>query len=405
MIVWLSLACILLGSFVIYLFSQYPGYLLIHVASTTIEMSIWLGVIILAASIFVCWLLIRLWKIFTGRLKGFKSRRTEKKEHAGLLHFVEGDLLTAKKELTSASKDKRAEKSYLNSLIAARSALDLGQINDSEALLNEAEQLAPPNTLAVIIGKVRLMFVRKEYAHAQALLDNLSSKEKKRPAVLDLLRQLYIQQKNWPGLITLLPALKSSSLYKDAGFDVLEENAYMSYLDGVVQSPSTIETKESAAIVDQDSVVDNLKKAWTDLPKHIKRNPRLVGLYCSLLHRLHQDELAEILIRKSLKDQWHSGLVELYGKLNINDNKSQLANAESWLKQHENDAHLLFALGRLSIRNSLWGKAKDYLSKSLTLLERPEVYAEFGALLEKLGEHKKSVDIYRRGLMVASAQK
>ena len=65
---------------------------------------------------------------------------------------------------------------------------------------------------------------------------------------------------------------------------------------------------------------------------------------------------------------------------------------------------LLLTLGRLSLRNQLWGKGREYFehalrsSKSVTLTA--EISAELGRLLEYLGEHERSLVCYQQAMLL-----
>ena len=59
---------------------------------------------------------------------------------------------------------------------------------------------------------------------------------------------------------------------------------------------------------------------------------------------------------------------------------------------------MLLALGRLSARDKLWGKARDYFESSYRLERSAEVCAELGRLLNALGEPKVAAAYYREGL-------
>ena len=62
-----------------------------------------------------------------------------------------------------------------------------------------------------------------------------------------------------------------------------------------------------------------------------------------------------------------------------------MASAERWLAQHNQEASLLFALGRLCERAQLWGKAQSYLEASLALAESWRTHLALGELHAKLG--------------------
>ena len=395
----ISFIVIVCGALAVHFMRQDSGYVMVNLGNHTFVTSFWFALLCLVIALVIVFYIYKAGAKLIRQSRTFSLRRNEKRSQAGLLHYVEGDLQTAKKQLASVKQSN--EKSYVHSLMAARSALDLGLVDESESLLLQAEKSAAKtgekNITALTVNRVRLLLAKKEPAAARDLLGTLSSKEKKNPAVVDLYRQIYIQQQDWLALIHLLPTLKNLELHGDQRYSLLEENVYMSYLDSIVQQHTSAEPKAGEALA-------KLQNVWKSLPKHIKQNTRVVGLYCTLLARMGEDDRAEILVRKALKTEWHAGLVELYGKLATSDYKSQLGNAESWLAQHPDDPHLLFSLGRLSLKNELWGKAKDYFDKSLRKQPRPEVFAELAALLEKLGEHDKSVKLYRRGLELAVAQ-
>lgn len=63
---------------------------------------------------------------------------------------------------------------------------------------------------------------------------------------------------------------------------------------------------------------------------------------------------------------------------------------------------LHLALGRIAIRNKLWGKARGYLEQSIKLRETPQAYAELAEVFATLGETKLSIDCYKRGLLLSA---
>ena len=90
---------------------------------------------------------------------------------------------------------------------------------------------------------------------------------------------------------------------------------------------------------------------------------------------------AEQVLRTALKRQYESHLARLYGLVRGDDPARQLQTAEDWLKANPQDPSLLLTLGRLSLQNRLWGKARDYLESSLRMERNPETCAELARLL------------------------
>ena len=57
----------------------------------------------------------------------------------------------------------------------------------------------------------------------------------------------------------------------------------------------------------------------------------------------------------------------------------------------------MLALGRLALRNSLWGKAREYLEASYASRRDIQTCAELVRLLEHLGDHAASQAMLRQG--------
>ena len=124
------------------------------------------------------------------------------------------------------------------------------------------------------------------------------------------------------------------------------------------------------------------------------------AIYCGRLIILGDEVAAEKIIRNQLKRDWNQVLVDLYGRVRGADIPRQLVEAEAWLKTRNNDAALQLCLGRLSLRNQLWGKARDYFESSLKLELNAEACGELGRLYAHLGEHEKSSHYFQQGLLL-----
>ena len=72
------------------------------------------------------------------------------------------------------------------------------------------------------------------------------------------------------------------------------------------------------------------------------------------------------------------------------------------LSKHADDPDLLLATARLCLRNELWGKARSYLETVISIRPSPEVYREYGHLLNQLGEGDAAAEAFREGLGMVS---
>ena len=63
---------------------------------------------------------------------------------------------------------------------------------------------------------------------------------------------------------------------------------------------------------------------------------------------------------------------------------------------------LLLVLGKLCLKNKLWGKAKTYLETSLSLKPIADTYLHLAMLLDnKMQEPAKAQQLYQQGLKLA----
>jgi HemY protein len=90
--------------------------------------------------------------------------------------------------------------------------------------------------------------------------------------------------------------------------------------------------------------------------------------------------------------------VNLYGRIESQTPDEQLLLAEQWLKDRPNNAELLLALGRLSLRNELWGKAREYFATSLKLHRKRETLAELSRLNAHMGHDTASINLLMQSL-------
>jgi HemY protein len=187
-------------------------------------------------------------------------------------------------------------------------------------------------------------------------------------------------------VLKLLPELRRQNVLPAADLAELEVRATINLLD-------------DAAARGQLEAVRN---CWRELPKAVTRDARAVASYARALMLVGAGDEAERVVRTQLKREWTRELIGTYGKIPSTDGTQQLKTAEQWLGQHGRDAILLLTLGRLSIRNQLWGKAREYFETSLKLEENPETCAELGRLLAQLGQHERSAAYYERGLAIAT---
>lgn len=317
-----------------------------------------------------------------------RSRRVAKASRSGLRELAEGQWNQALAHLSMAAEHDRHP--LVHYLGAARAASELGDYEQSDELLRKAQEREPEAGLAVGLTHAQLQIARGHYGQARESLTALHDEHPRHPQVLALLQQLYVQLQDWSALCRLLPELRKQRVLPPARLDELELLAWAAALEQVGQVPS--KTPEDAQ--------QALSQCWQTVPSKLRNEPLLVRAYADGLTRLGAQEKAEELLHAALKRQFDDRLVERYGRVRGREPSRQLANAEGWLKGHPENAELLLALGRISLRNELWGKARDYLEASLRFEHRAETCAELARLLAQLGDSERSNRLFQEGIVL-----
>ncbi|MDV5863242.1 heme biosynthesis HemY N-terminal domain-containing protein [Pseudomonas mendocina] len=307
-----------------------------------------------------------------------RNRRVRLASEQGMLDLAEGRWARAQRQLTRAAEaDSQPLMYYLG---AARAANKLGQYEQSDALLERALNRQPQAELAIALTHAEL---QRNRGDSEAALQTLQAMRERHPGhhlVLRQLQRLYLQRQEWSALLGLLPELRKEKALPAAELDELERKTWRGRLAEV--GDGGLEQGEAA--------LSSLHKAWNHLSASLRHEPELIATYVEQLRRLGAQQEAEEVLRSALKRGYDSRLARFYGVLRDADPARQLQAAEHWLKQHPQDPALLLTLGRLSLQNQLWGKARDYFESSLKLERHPETCAELARLLAQLGELERS---------------
>jgi len=315
-------------------------------------------------------------------LRFWQNRRQAEKADQnlmlGLIKLAECKWSEAEQLLSRFSQNARTP--LLNYLAAARAAHELGAYDRRDQYLKLAHQAMPEAQNAVGLTQAELLLSQDQKEQALATLRHLQSVDPKNLKVLRSLGRLYQQVGDWENLIAQCALLRKYKAVAEEKIQNLEKTAYLAVM--------------KAALLRQEPV----QNIWYRMPKNLQNDEQALCLYVESLTEQNSNDIAEPLIRNFLKKHWNQQLIMLYGIIRGADPQQQLTFAESLLEQQEKDAVLLLTLGRLCLRNSLWGKARNYLEASIGAAPSAEAYAELGHLLENLGERDQAMEYYRRGL-------
>ena len=238
--------------------------------------------------------------------------------------------------------------------------------------------------LAVGLAQADYYLQHQRAEEARAILVDLHSTHPKHAATLKKLMEALIVVEDWEGLLQIIPDLERRQVITVGKAEQLQHSAYRALF------------ARAATMKD----ADYLRRLWERSPRHVRRNEDVLFDYARALDNADPqagDQL-DLLLSDSIHRRWSDALVYAYGLIHSPNVATQLTYAERWLKHHADSAVLLLTLGRLSVRNQLWGKGRSYLEASLAIEPQAETYRELGALLERLQKPEAALECYRKAL-------
>jgi len=391
------LLALLIGTGLSLGFSYDLGYIRISLGHYLIETNFWIGLglilVIMGLGVFLITSLRRMRQgssLMAGWLSRSNAQRARRRTTQGLLALAEGNWPRARKLLAGSASN--ADTPLINYLAAAQAAFETGDHEAVDELLRKAYDSTPGSSMAVGLTQAQLQLAGNRLEQALATLLRLRKDSPHHPFVLKLLKNTYLRLGDWRELSKLIPELRKRSVLPERELNELEREVWHNLLERAAEDCER-QRKE-----DPESSLKLLTDLWDELPGFVRKDEFTIRDYAGLLARLGEEAQAEILLRKVLRNHWSDELINLYGRIRGRQPEEQLLMAEQWLKDRPNNAELLLALGRLSLRNELWGKAREYFLTSLRLRRCRETLAELSRLNAHMGEEETSIKLLMQGL-------
>jgi HemY protein len=373
------------------------GYIRVSFGNYLVETNFWVGLALLVVLVVLTVTLIGLVRrlrngtsMMSGWIVRGKERRARSRTTQGLLALAEGNWPRAKKMLISSASN--ADTPLINYLAAAQASFECGDHEAVDDLLRKAFESTPGSDMAVGITQARLQLAGNRVEQALATLLRLRKQSPRHSFVLKLLKTAYLRLEDWSELSKLLPELRKYNILVPAELDDLERQIWHNLLEKAASKCRKEQVSNPAASL------NSLTSLWDQLPSSMRRDERTIYNYTNLLADLGNEAQAEVLLRKVLRNHWSDELVNLYGRVQSQAPNEQLLLAEKWLKDRPNNSELLLALGRLSLRNELWEKAREYFETSLQLQNKRETLAELSRLDAHMGHDTISTNLLMQSL-------
>jgi HemY protein len=368
------------------------GYILVTISDWTIQTSLvfFLALIVFAFTLiyFIVRLVFRIWDMPALLRVWRKQKRqtlAEKYLTRGLLALVEGRWKSAEHELIKGVK--YTSKPLINYLCAARAAQWQGKMDYRDYYLQLANVEDQKSKMAIGLTQAELQISGQQTEHALATLMHLNEQQPNQRQVKLLLLKTYSDLKSWRDILNVLPDLERKKLLPKETIVAKKLEAYA----GLLHEAGEKANKKK------------LEQAWSEIPKKLRKELHILEVYTREKLKFADTADCEPLLRTAIKHKWDKEIVSLYGLVQGKDPVKQLLFAESLQTGHARDPVLLLTLGRLSMRNSLWGKAAAYLKESIQINPMPESYRELAILLEKQGDYSAASSYYQQGLTLATS--
>src|SRR5690606_7204767 len=154
-----------------------------------------------------------------------KHIKAREKTNQGLIELTEGHWERAERHLIQGAK--YSEVPLLNYLSAAKAAQELGDEQRRDTYLALAHDSTRGTDTAVGVKQAQLQLGHGQNKQALATLNHLRDIAPHHPQILKLLRDLYIQLRDWTQLRDILPLLKKNHVISDDEKMQLEQRIYL----------------------------------------------------------------------------------------------------------------------------------------------------------------------------------
>lgn len=368
-----------------FLVQQDAGYILIAYRHTTIETTLWAGIIGILLIFVALYFIIRFIKttsLLGGRLHNWSEGRKERKAREltdkGLCFLTEGEWIKAENNLADAAKHMRSP--LINYLAAAQAANSLEAYDRRNEHLKTAHDRTKNSEVAIGLTQATLQIQARQWEQAIATLTHLQDIAPHHPYILKLQKRVYTEVGDWKQLQGLLLPLRKYKVYTGNKMINIERNTYHKLL------------QQACEVKDRNT----LENTWNGLPRKWQHDAELLTCYTNGLNECGDYDAACTLIESAVKRNWNASLVHNYGLSHSSEPTKQLTTAEKWLVKHPQEYELLLCIGRLSYRAKFYGKAKEFLELCLQKKTSHEVEDDLAEVFIALGDTNAALECYRR---------
>ncbi len=364
------------------------AYAVFIVPPWRIELSLFLFgvlfILLVTALVFGIRLAEKIWRLrraLREKRREQKRLRTLRALHQGWADLYAGRFREAEHKGRRAAEADSAEVRSLGWLLAAWAAHEGGRGEYAADYFQRIDDArAAPVREA---SRARMALAAGRSKEAMEILEPLSGGD----GIVKWKMQAAVAEGEWEIVLATLPLLKRSRLVEPdtlQGIRLYAENHILASLPA-----------------DRDTLL----LWWKALAPASRYDPVIAATVARRLTGLAAGDDARRLIEDTVQtlgeEQWDSSLAAVYAECECESTFTQIEKAELWLATHARDPVLLASLGKLCMRQSLWGKAQGYLEAALTLAPSVDAHLTLAKLMEQIGKPEEAARHIRSGAEIA----
>jgi HemY protein len=270
-------------------------------------------------------------------------------------------------------------------LVAARAAHRMREFDRRDRWLVQAE--ADPGTAhAELMTTAELALEDQDSARAIASIERLHSRGMRHIHALRVAVRAYEEAGDWLRVLHVLRQLEKRDVLHPAAIRGLRVRACR------------------ALIARRAGDAAGLRAQWADLRAAERELPEVLDAAANAFAQAGEPVFARRLLEAELARSFSPRLLHAYAALVDVPARERLQQVERWREAHGDDADITLALGRLCTAESLWGKAADYLGRSLAARDDLAVRLALAELADKMTRPDEAARHYRAAALMRTSR-
>lgn len=318
------------------------------------------------------------------RVRGYRQRRQHEGARSalrdGVLALFEGRFGRAERLAQAAREDDLLAGPA--ALVAARAAHRMREFDRRDRWLDLAE-VDPGSAHAGLMTAAELALEEQDAPRAIAAIERLHGKGLRHIHSLRVALRAFELSEDWSRVLQVLRQLEKR--------DALPEAAVRGLRVRACRALFARHAGDAAAV----------RELWSSLRAAERALPETVEAAASAYASSGDQESARRIIEAAMSAEYAPMLLPLYAGLDGIPARERIQQAEAWRQAHGDDAELDLALGRMCMAESLWGKAEEYLDRSLLARDSVAARVALAELCEALDRTAVAAAHYRSAARLA----